>query len=106
MNNERFRLCNSPLAGFTHSLIGVYIIPVQSALSGTLEAVCVSRWDKDSPGTKLAHSPTEVCVFCLLGLISCMCAVCVYLRCHVFHCFKIAFQNQNPGGFWPDGDAV
>lgn len=45
VSDERPRLCNSPFAGFTHSLIGVYIIPVQSALSGTLAAVCVSRWD-------------------------------------------------------------
>lgn len=28
-----------------------------------------------------------------------MCAVSVYLRCHVFHCFKIAVQDQNRGGF-------
>lgn len=60
--------------------------------------VCISlgfrpAWNQISP------FPTEV--FCLLGLMSCMCAVCVYLRCHVFHCFKIAFQNQNPGGFSP-----
>lgn len=45
VSDERPRLCNSPFAGLTHSLIGVYIIPVQSALSGTLAAVCVSRWD-------------------------------------------------------------
>lgn len=56
VNDERSCLCNSPLAGFTHQLIGVYVIPVQSALSGTLAVVCVSHWDKGSPGTKLVHS--------------------------------------------------
>lgn len=59
VNDERSRLLNSSLAGFTHSLIGVYINAVQSALSGTLAAVCVSLWDKDSPGTKLSHSPLK-----------------------------------------------
>lgn len=62
MNDERSCLGNSPLAGFAHSLIGVYINTVQSALSGTLAVVCVSHWDQGSPGTKLAHSPLK-CVF-------------------------------------------
>lgn len=79
LNDAWSRFCNSPLVGFTHSLIGVYIKAIQSVCSGTHAAVGASHCDQESSA--------EVCVFCLSGLVCSVSADCVDSRCCISICF-------------------
>lgn len=98
VNDERPGLRNSPLAGFTHSLIGVYVTPVQSALGGTPAPLRV-RLAGMNP-CKVKPISAEACT---LGLISCVRVAAVYLRCHAlpFCLSKLPLRSGSPAVFGP-----
>lgn len=86
--------CNSPFAGFTHSLIGVYI--TQSALS---VCVCVSHRVRNSPGTKLAHSPLKSGLFVSPRTHELhVCGLCVF-KVPCFSLFKNCLAESEPRRF-------
>lgn len=97
VSDERSRLCAARRPGVLTLWLVFMLLPSNQVSVARLLRLCVSRWDEDSPGTKLAHSP-PISVFSVSqdSLVGCVRFAHIHLRCHVFHCFKLAF----PGSWW------